>query len=120
MQRARGQIKEVVSRSVRERKITDAAGGETISIPAKGIGEPRLRHAGTGGERTRVLGGNREFETGDRIKKPPQGGAGGAGGDPSNQGEGQDDFQFPLTGEEFLDIFFEDLELPDLDRKSDV
>src|SRR3546814_3889956 len=28
MQRARGQIKEVVSRSVRERKITDAAGGE--------------------------------------------------------------------------------------------
>ena len=73
MQRARGQIKEVVSRSVRERKITDAASGETISIPTKGIGEPRLRHADSGGQRTRVLGGNREFETGDRIKKPPQG-----------------------------------------------
>jgi len=114
MQRARGQIKEVVSRSVRERKITDAASGETISIPTKGIGEPRLRHADSGGQRTRVLGGNREFETGDRIKKPPQGGAGGAGGDPANQGGGQDDFQFTLTGEEFLDIFFEDLELPDL------
>jgi len=114
MRRARGQIKEVVSRSVRERKITDAASGETISIPTKGIGEPRLRHADAGGQRTRVLGGNREFETGDRIKKPPQGGGGGAGGDPTNQGGGQDDFQFTLTGEEFLDIFFEDLELPDL------
>ena len=80
MRRARGQIKDVVSRSVRERKITDAASGETISIPTKGIGEPRLRHADSGGQRTRVLGGNREFETGDRIKKPPQGGGGGSGG----------------------------------------
>ncbi|MFN4087945.1 MAG: YeaH/YhbH family protein [Alphaproteobacteria bacterium] len=114
MQRARGQIKEVVSRSVRERRISDPAGGETISIPTKGIGEPRLRHADAGGRRSRVLSGNREFESGDRIKKPPQGGGAGSGGDPANQGGGQDDFQFTLTGEEFLDIFFEDLELPDL------
>ena len=64
---------------------------------------------------------NRNLADGDRgacegrearsgTERPGQRGGGGAGGDPANQGGGQDDFQFTLTGEEFLDIFFEDLE----------
>lgn len=114
MRRARAQIKEVVNRSVKDRRVADAANGETVTIPAKGIAEPRLRHASTGGYRERVLPGNKDFEAGDRIKKPPQGGAGGGGREASNRGEGEDAFQFTLTSEEFLDIFFEDLELPDL------
>ena len=114
MRRARAQIKEVVNRSVKERRVADAANGETITIPTRGIAEPRLRHAASGGYRERVLPGNKEFESGDRVKKPPQGGGGGGGREASNRGEGEDAFQFTLTAEEFLDIFFEDLELPDL------
>ena len=79
LRRARAQIKEVVSRSVKDRKVADVASGETITIPTKGIGEPRFHHAPTGGRRERVFTGNKEFITGDRIAKPPAGGGGSRG-----------------------------------------
>lgn len=60
MRRARGQIKEVVNRSVRDRSITDSANGETVTIPTKGIGEPQFRHASSGGYRERVFPGDRK------------------------------------------------------------
>jgi uncharacterized protein len=60
-----------------------------------------------------VLPGNEEYQVGDAIPKP-QGGGGGRGNKGSADGEGEDDFTFSLTREEFLDIFFEDLKLPNL------
>ncbi|MGE0744736.1 MAG: YeaH/YhbH family protein [Rhodospirillales bacterium] len=117
MQRARAQIKEVVNRSVKDRNITDIASGETISIPTRGIGEPRLRQAPTGGVRPRVYTGNKQFSSGDRIPKPQGGDAGGRGKEGADSGEGEDAFEFALTREEFLDLFFEDLELPDLVKR---
>jgi uncharacterized sporulation protein YeaH/YhbH (DUF444 family) len=51
---------------------------------------------------------------GDKIPKPPQGGGEGGGKDASEDGEGADEFVFALSRAEFLDILFEDLELPDL------
>jgi uncharacterized sporulation protein YeaH/YhbH (DUF444 family) len=75
LKRARAQIKEVVNQSLKERSITDVDGGQTISIPTKGIGEPRFHHARSGGRRKQVFTGNKEFVAGDRIEKP-KGGAG--------------------------------------------
>ena len=43
-------------------------------------------------------------------------GSGGSEGSPD--GGGEDSFEFTLSKEEFLDMFFEDLELPDLVKKS--
>jgi len=62
-----------------------------------------------------VLPGNREYTPGDEIKKPPSG-AGGGGKDAALSGDGEDDFEFTMTQDEILDIFFEDLELPNLVR----
>jgi uncharacterized sporulation protein YeaH/YhbH (DUF444 family) len=118
MRRARAQIKEVVNNSIKDRNVSDVANGETISIPTKGIGEPRLHHAPTGGRRDRVFTGNKEFHAGDRIPKPAQGGQGEGGKKATDRGEGEDEFQFVLSREEFLDLFFEDLELPDLVKTS--
>jgi uncharacterized sporulation protein YeaH/YhbH (DUF444 family) len=118
MRRARAQIKEVVNKSLRERNVSDISGGETISIPTKGIGEPRFHHAQTGGRRQRIFTGNKEFNAGDRIPKPAQGGQGEGGKQATDRGEGEDEFQFVLSREEFLDLFFEDLELPDLVKTS--
>ncbi|WP_143457412.1 DUF444 family protein, partial [Klebsiella pneumoniae] len=44
---------------------------------------------------------------------------GGKGGKPKEGGEGsgEDAFRFVLTRDEFLDIFLDDLELPDLAKK---
>ena len=60
-----------------------------------------------------VLPGNKEYKVGDEIPKP-QGGGGGRGSQGSPDGEGQDEFTFTLTKEEFLDLFFDDLKLPNL------
>ncbi|HEX4890256.1 MAG TPA: YeaH/YhbH family protein [Alphaproteobacteria bacterium] len=117
LRRARARIKEVVNRSVQDRNVTDVATGETITIPAKGIEEPQLRNARSGGNRSRVFTGNREYMTGDQIDKPESGeGKGGKQG--SDDGEGEEDFRFTLSRDEFLDLFFEDLELPDLVKTS--
>ena len=118
MRRARAQIKKVVNDSIKNRKISNADEGETISIPTKGIAEPRFSNSPTGGFRERVFTGNKQFSSGDKINKPNQGGGGGDGGkQASNQGDGEDEFTFALSREEFLDIYFEDLELPDLVQK---
>ncbi|MDA0652097.1 MAG: YeaH/YhbH family protein [Proteobacteria bacterium] len=119
LKRARAQIKKVVDNSIDKSKVSDAGVDGEISIPSKGIGEPRFRHAGSGGNRQRVLPGNKEFVTGDQIAKPRGGsGSGGSGKEASESGEGEDEFVFTLTREEFLEFFFEDLELPDLIKTS--
>lgn len=118
LRRARRQIKEAVDRAVSERDVADAGEGGKISIPSKGITEPRFRHSSTGGNHERVFPGNREYVPGDKIPKPPQGGGEGGGKDASEDGEGADEFAFSLSRSEFLDILFEDLELPDLIKAS--
>ena len=117
LRRYKNQIKRAVSEAVGKRSITEIDKGEQITIPAKDIAEPRFNR-GQGGKIERVLPGNDEFVTGDKIKRPSQeSGAGGSGGDAGNSGEGEDDFVFQLSREEFLELYFEDLELPDLVRK---
>src|SRR5207237_10602148 len=61
--------------------------------------------------------GNKEYVRGDEIPRPT-GGEGQGGREGSPDGSGDDAFEFTLTREEFLDMFFEDLELPDLVKKS--
>ena len=114
MRRARAQIKYVVDRSIKDRSIALADAGETVRIPTKSIGEPIFHHAATGGGRSTVLPGNTEFVAGDRIPKCFLGGEGPGGKRASDSGDGEDAFEFTLTREEFLDVFFENLELPNL------
>lgn len=115
LRRYKNQIKRAVSDAVGRRSITEIDKGEEITIPAKDISEPRFQ-PGPGGILDKVLPGNDEFMTGDRIKRHTGGGSGG-GSQASNSGEGEDDFVFQLTREEFLELYFEDLELPDLVKK---
>lgn len=115
VRRFRKHIKQAVADAVNKRSITDTDRGDEIRIPGKDISEPVFRH-GAGGRQHRVLPGNREFVTGDRINRPA-GGSGGGGGRASNTGEGMDDFVFDLSRQEFLDFMFEDLELPNLVKK---
>ncbi|WP_317930388.1 YeaH/YhbH family protein [Halioxenophilus sp. WMMB6] len=119
LRRYRSHIKKAVSEAVTRRSITDMENGEQISIPTKDITEPVFHH-GPGGHQERVLPGNDQFVSGDRIPRPPGGGGGGGGsgdGSASNQGEGMDDFVFQITQDEFLDFMFEDLELPNLVKR---
>ncbi|MCB9955825.1 MAG: YeaH/YhbH family protein [Caulobacterales bacterium] len=118
LKRARTQIKEAVNKSLRDRSLKEIEKGEKITIPSKSTAEPRFRLDPDSGEREMVHPGNKEFTAGDKIKKPPKGGGKGQGKQASDSGEGEDSFQFTLTQDEFLDIFFEDLELPNLVKRS--
>ena len=96
-----------------QRSITDMDKGEKVNIPTRDTSEPIFHH-GQGGKRQIVHPGNTDFVAGDKVPRP-QGGGGGKGScKASNKGEGEDEFVFQLTREEFLEFFFEDLELPDL------
>lgn len=112
IKRYKAQIKRAVSDAIAGRSIKEVEKGETISIPTKDIREPSIRH-GPGGRREIVHAGNKKFVAGDRIPRPQKQG-GGKGGEASNTGEGVDEFIFQLSKEEFLEFFFEDLELPNL------
>ncbi len=118
IRRAREQIKDAVQKTLKDRSVSDFEKGQKVSIPAKGTKEPRLRHAKNGGERDMVHPGNKEFDAGDRIRKPRGGAGQGQGKDAATEGDGEDNFTFTLTQDEVLDIFFEDLELPNMAKKT--
>ena len=114
MRRYKKQIKRAVTDMVGERSIKDMQQGGKVRLPARDVSEPQLRH-GSGGDREMVLPGNRKFHPGDRLKRPPgEGGEGDESGE--GGGDGEDDFVFALSREEFMNLFFDDLELPHLVR----
>lgn len=117
LRRARAQIKDAVAKSLKDRSVKELEKSGKISIPSKSTAEPRFRLDPASGKREHVHPGNKEFSSGDRLRKPPSG-RGGGGKDASDSGDGEDSFSFTLTQDEFLDIFFEDLELPNLVKRS--
>lgn len=119
IRRYKQQIKKAVSDAISKRSVTDIHNGESVTIPSKDISEP-IFHQGKGGRRQIVHPGNDQFSQGDRIKRPQGGGGSGSGqGDASADGEGTDDFVFSISKDEYLDLLFEDLELPNL-RKNQL
>jgi uncharacterized sporulation protein YeaH/YhbH (DUF444 family) len=110
MRRAKAQIRKAVHESAGNRSIKDADEGGEVVLPAQGVQEPSFRRSSSGGIR------NKEYIAGDTIQRPP-GGGGGSGSEGSPDGEGEDDFRFALSRDEFVDLFLEDLELPDLAKR---
>ncbi|HRF63403.1 MAG TPA: YeaH/YhbH family protein [Candidatus Competibacter sp.] len=117
IRRFKNQIKKAVTEAMNGRSITDIDNGEKINIPTRDLSEPVFGH-GSGGRREAIHPGNKEFTKGDRVARPQGGGSGGGSGSgqASDSGEGEDEFVFELSREEFLELFFEDLELPNLVR----
>lgn len=111
LRRARSELKRSIQDQIRAGKIADVDGEHAVSMPAKRTSEPSFRSAPDSGRRHYVLPGNKHFSPGDTMPKPDHGGRPGSapGLEPS-----EDDFRFMLSREEVLDLFFEDLELPDL------
>ncbi|GAA3072664.1 YeaH/YhbH family protein [Rhizobium viscosum] len=99
---------------MQNRSIRDVLDGGEVTLPIGGMAEPGL-HRGGGGIQDRILPGNQKFVEGDFIKRPPA--SGGGRSSEAGEGDGEDGFRFVLTREEFLNIFLEDLELPDLAKR---
>ena len=113
LRRYKSQIKDAVGRAIKGRSITDIENGEKVSIPVKDVGEPSFGHA-HGGVWETINPGNQEYLKGDLINRPKGGGGAGRGKAGNSDQMTEDDFIFELSREEFMNYFFEDLELPNL------
>lgn len=118
--RARQAVAHAARAAIDQGTLRELGQGGVVTIPADVLHEPSFHTVFSAGERQVVLSGNKVFSTGDRLKRPK--GGSGSGGDGQGEGAGvgegatesEDEFRFVLTRDEFLDLFFEDLELPDL------
>jgi uncharacterized sporulation protein YeaH/YhbH (DUF444 family) len=115
LRRYKAQIQGAVKKMIGERRIADMEKGGEVRVPRKDISEPSFGF-GHGGDREFVLPGNREYVAGDKIPRPDGSGSGRGSGDEGGTGESEDAFVFSLSREEFMQIFFDDLELPNLAR----
>ncbi|MBZ9708094.1 YeaH/YhbH family protein [Mesorhizobium sp. B3-2-1] len=112
LRRAREELKRSIRDQIRSGRIADVDAEHAVPMPERGTGEPTFNDARDTGRRRHILPGNRQFAQGDLIPKPGQGG--GMGGSSPGNTASEDDFRFVLSREEVLDLFFEDLELPDM------
>src|SRR4030088_1630294 len=112
LRRAKALVQGAVKKSSQDRDIKEVLEGGEVSIPLDGMNEPRFRREG--GTRDMVLPGNKKFIEGDIL--PRSGEGSGRGSDPG-EGDGEDAFRFVLSRDEFVDLFLDDLELPDLAKR---
>ncbi|MES5481770.1 YeaH/YhbH family protein [Bradyrhizobium sp. INPA03-11B] len=112
LRRAKALVQGAVKKSSQDRDIKDVLEGGEVTIPLDGMDEPRFRREG--GTRDMVLPGNKKFVEGDWLQRPNQSGGKGSG---AGEGDSEDAFRFVLSREEFVDLFLDDLELPDLAKR---
>ena len=108
-------VVEAVRQAVGDRSIHNIEQGADITIPRRDLSEPEFAH-GPGGSRELVHPGNQEWLRGDRIARPKGSGKGSGQGEGSPDAQGDDDFTFRITREEFMNYFFDDLALPRMIR----
>ncbi|HEV7635670.1 MAG TPA: YeaH/YhbH family protein [Bradyrhizobium sp.] len=112
LRRAKALVRGAVKKSSQDRDIKDVLEGGEVSIPLDGMNEPRFRR--DGGTRDMVLPGNKKFVEGDMLERPEEGRRKGSG---AGEGDSEDTFRFVLSRDEFVDLFLDDLELPDLAKR---
>src|SRR5207302_1736167 len=110
--KVRESIRENIADIIAEESIIGKDREKIIKVPIRGIREYKFIY----GENTPGVGqGNGESQTGQVVGKAKQAGK---GEDKAGDQPGSDYYETDVTLEELIDIMFEDLELPDLERKA--
>ena len=119
LKRHNKQVRKAVDNYLGSGKGVEQIGKESVDIPIPkdDLFEPNIVH-GEGGVNRQVHPGNKEYNAGDKHKKQGGGGGQGSGEGEPGDGEGEAGYVFQLTGDELKEMIFKDLELPNLERKS--
>jgi uncharacterized sporulation protein YeaH/YhbH (DUF444 family) len=117
IKRTKKEIRKSIHDTLGKRSIKGSSDSQDVVITRKGIDEPQFNHNPQSGSRDIVLPGNKDFVEGDLLQKPKSGKGQGGEGEASNEGIGEDEFGFALSNDEFVNILFEDLELPHMISK---
>jgi len=110
--KVRDAIRENIADIVAEESVIGQSGDRIVKVPIRGIREYRFIYGDNAGG---VGAGNDDVEEGQVIGRRPGEGAG-----PGEAGDqpGVDYYETDISLDELIDIMFEDLELPDLERKA--
>lgn len=117
IEKVKGHIKNDIKKGIIGRSIT-SQDGVVVHIPEDGIAEPWIHNDSSIGNHDYVLPGNKDFIPGDSIKKKKEGTGSGKPTEASDQEGGEDAFEFVLSKEEYFEMLFDDLELPELLKRS--
>ena len=110
--KVRESIRENIADIIAEESIIGQNRDRIIKVPIRGIREYRFIY----GDNTPAVGqGNGDSESGQVVGKAR---SQGTGEDKAGDQPGADYYETDVTLEELIDIMFEDLELPDLERKA--
>lgn len=100
------------------KNVGDLNSENTINVSRDTIEEPRFIYDKSLFYGPVILSGNYKYVRGDEfeiLKDRTENGIG--QGESAGHGSGEDDFSINISRDEFLDYFFEDLELPNLEEK---
>lgn len=119
IERHKKYLKEKVNDVVNGKSLKDLAKGNNTKIKGNkndiNIGSP---HRTSPNDNT-VVPGNKDYQKGDTIRvKKNSAGRGPGKGDPGGTTISEDEFQFILTKEEFRSLLFDQLEIPNLYKRS--
>ncbi len=115
LRRSRRSIRKKMEKLIDSGKLKEInQGSTTVTVDMNDINE-YIFSSKPGSEQKFILVGNEKYVEGDKIAKPSADGSG-KGSSQAGTGDLVDDFEFVLSKEEFLDFFFEDLELPNLTK----
>lgn len=106
-------IKKNIGNIIAEESIIGQSKDKKIKIPIKGIKEYQFVYGNNG---TSAGSGDGSEKRGDRIGEDKAGKNGNGEGQAGNQ-EGEDIYETEITIEELIKYLFEDLNLPDIDKK---
>lgn len=108
----RNRLKKNIGNIIAEESIIGQSGNKKIKIPVKGIKEYSFIY----GKYTRgTASGDGDEKRGDVVGEDTEGKGDGQSG--AGDMEGEDIYETEITIEELVNYLFEDLKLPDLDRK---
>jgi uncharacterized protein len=109
-EKVRQSVRENIADIIAEESIIGSARDRIIKVPIRGIKEYRFIYGENSGGVAQGRGG---LEPGDIIEDS----SGSAGGVKAGNRPGADYYETDVTLDELINIMFEDLELPDLERK---
>ena len=113
-QKVRNAIRDNVADIVAEQSIIGRSRDTIVKVPLRGIKEYRFVF---GTNNPKAGQGKGDSQPGQRVGKVPQPGDEPGDGEAGDQ-PGVDYYETDITLEELIDLMFEDLELPDLERKA--
>lgn len=119
LNRNRAAVRQEIDKIIKGTKIKDITKkGQDIKLPKNPLREPKFAHTDSNNSHDLYGVDNKRFAKGDQISIPNKKGGGGSGEGDNGSGEtSEDDFIFTLTKDEFSQLLFEYLALPNLVNK---